>query len=108
MLTQEVNNICNTLLFFTKNDFVIDLDNVWKWLGFSRKDHCKRTLEKHFTKDIDYKVALPNSEERKNEGGFNKEQVLLNIETFKSLCMLAGTENSNKHIDHFYYIRICV
>jgi hypothetical protein len=37
-----------------------------------KKRPCKRVLEKHFTKDIDYKSALPNSGERKNEGGFNK------------------------------------
>jgi len=24
-----------------KNDFVIDLDNVWKWLGFSQKVKAK-------------------------------------------------------------------
>ena len=37
-------------------DFVIDLDNIWKWLGYSRKDPCKVVLEKHFKKDIDYKI----------------------------------------------------
>ena len=26
-------------------DFLIDLDNVWKWLGFSNKAHAKRLLE---------------------------------------------------------------
>jgi hypothetical protein len=39
--------------------------------------------------------------ERKNEGGFNKESVLLNIETFKGLCMLAGTDKS-KEIRKYY------
>ena len=24
-----------------KNDFIVDLDNVWKWLGFSNKAHAK-------------------------------------------------------------------
>ena len=28
------------------NDYVIDLDNVWKWLGFSTKGHSKYLLEK--------------------------------------------------------------
>jgi hypothetical protein len=27
-------------------DFVVDLDNVWKWLGFSQKYHAKLVLEK--------------------------------------------------------------
>ena len=29
-------------------DFVIDLDNVWKWLEFSNKAHAKAVLIKHF------------------------------------------------------------
>jgi hypothetical protein len=37
-------------------DFVIDFEDVWKWCGFSRKDHAKRILEKHFIIDVDYKV----------------------------------------------------
>ena len=39
-----------------KKDFVIDFDNVWKWLGFARKDPAKRVLEKHFTLDTDFQV----------------------------------------------------
>jgi len=39
--------------------------------------------------------------ERKNEGGFNKETILMNIETFKTLCMLAGTSKS-KEIRQYY------
>ena len=31
-----------------KNDFVIDLDDVWKWLGFSQKVKAKTLLENHF------------------------------------------------------------
>ena len=30
-----------------KNDFVIDLDNVWKWLEFSQKSRGKELLEKN-------------------------------------------------------------
>jgi len=89
------------LKYNSKTDFVIDLDDVWKWCGFTRKDHCKRTLEKHFTRDVDYKSALPNWGERKNEGGFNKEFILMNIETFKGLCMIAGTSKS-KEIRQYY------
>ena len=34
------------LNYHKTNDFVIDLDNVWKWLGFSQKVNAKRVLEK--------------------------------------------------------------
>jgi hypothetical protein len=37
------------LKYDTKKDFVIDFDNVWKWMGFSRKSDGKRVLEKYFT-----------------------------------------------------------
>lgn len=63
------------LNYNSKNDFVINLDDVWKWCGFSRKDHSKRTLEKHFSKDIDYKILLPNLGEQVH-GGSNKEFVV--------------------------------
>ena len=42
-----------------KTDFVIDLDNVWAWLGFSQKDAAKRLLEKCFVIDNDYKMIAP-------------------------------------------------
>ncbi len=90
------------LKYDCKTDFIIDMDDVWKWLGFSRKDHCKRVIEKHFTTGIDYKTTLPNLGERKNEGGFNKEKTLMNVETFKSLCLLANTERS-KSVRKYYY-----
>lgn len=40
------------------NDFVIDFDLVWKWCGFSRKDHSKTLLLKCFEKDKDYVINL--------------------------------------------------
>jgi len=46
------------LKYDSTNDFVIDFDNVWKWVGFTRKDNAKTLLEKYFTKNIDYKIYL--------------------------------------------------
>ena len=37
------------------NDYVIDLDDVWKWLGFSQKVNAKTLLEKLFIIDKIYK-----------------------------------------------------
>ena len=77
------------------------MDDVWKWLGFSRKDPCKRLIEKHFIKDTDYKILLHQIVEQVH-GGHNKERLLMNIETFKSLCLLANTERS-KTVRKYYY-----
>ena len=40
------------LKYDTKNDFVINLDNIWHWLEFSSKFTAKRLLEKHFKENI--------------------------------------------------------
>lgn len=88
------------LNYDSKNDFVVDLDDIWKWIGFSRKDHCKRLLEKHFICDIDFKIVSPLKEESTKIGRPN-EQILLNIETFKELCISAATEKS-KEIKKYY------
>jgi hypothetical protein len=52
------------LNYNSKTDFVIDLDNVWKWIGFTRKDNAKAVLLKHFTNNIDYKCLLPQLREQ--------------------------------------------
>jgi len=67
-------------------DYVIDLDNVWKWLGFSTKQNATTLLEKHFMIEIDYKKtayapALAVLEEKKN-GGQNKQIIMLTIKCF--------------------------
>ena len=47
-------------LNYDKNiDFIVDLDNVWKWLGFTQKFNACRMIEKHFKLDIDYKNLAP-------------------------------------------------
>ena len=62
------------------NDFVIDLDDVWKWVGFSNKAHSKYLLEKHFVIDKDYKLLLtkPGKQSDHTRGGHNKEIFMLN------------------------------
>lgn len=99
-----------------KNDFIIDFDNVWKWLSFTRKDSAKKLLEKFFTIDIDYKVekaappksgaAFQDNNSPKNIGGagLNKETIMLNVNTFKKFCLKAGTKKADEV--HDYYIKL--
>ena len=55
-------------LNYDKNkDFVIDLDNVWKWLGFAQKVKGKNLLEKNFILDKDYINFAPQVRGAKNE-----------------------------------------
>ena len=89
-----------------KNDFVVDLDNIWKWLGFSQKDSAKRILEKNFIIEIDYKILVHKQVEQKKKGsgGHNKEIIMLNINTFKRYCLKAGTKKADEI--HNYFINL--
>ena len=93
-------------LNYQKNDFVIDLDNIWVWLGFNQKSAAKRVLEKNFTVDADYKYSLSSLGEKKNttRGGSNKEKIMLSIKTFKLLCLKTGTTKADQI--HEYYVNL--
>jgi phage anti-repressor protein len=90
-------------LNYKSNDFIIDLNNIWEWLGFSQKIKAKQILEKNFIKDNDYKIVYRKSAENL-QGGRPKEHVLLTIKTFKKLCMKANTSKANEI--HNYYVNL--
>ena len=89
-------------------DFIIDLDNVWKWLGFSTKQKAKILLEKNFIIDIDYKLLVNQQVKQdfdnKKHGGHNKEIFMLTIKTFKLLCIKADTVKANEI--HEYFVKL--
>jgi hypothetical protein len=107
-----------------QTDYIINLDDVWKWLGFSTKQKAKDLLEKHFIIEKDYKILrrssetthiisektfdiaskdiLPNQPVKQTiRGGHNKEIILLNIYTFKKFCLKTGTKKSDEIHDYF-------
>jgi len=104
------------------NDFVVDLDNVWKWLGFNQKVKSIALLEKHFNLDIDYKKAANVTHKESSEdetrlsntlvsdtkeekwGGHNKQTFMLTIKCFKSLCLKAQTKKASEI--HEYYMKM--
>ena len=108
------------------NDFIIDVDNIWEWLGFTNKGNAKKTIEKFFIIEKDYKIWLRSNENqtfdsenmmeieeekednisndeksKKSRGGHNKEKIMLNIITFKKLCLKAGTKRADEIHDYF-------
>lgn len=96
------------LNFDSKKDFVIDLDNVWEWLGFSYKHKAKILLKRHFKIDLDYKHLdnhnHDNESDKKQHGGHNKETIMLTISTFKHFCLKACTKKADEI--HEYYIKL--
>jgi phage anti-repressor protein len=70
------------------NDYLINLENIYKMLGFANKGNAKRTLENNFTENEDYKITVLPRENGKN----SIEDIMINTNTFKNLCMLAKTD----------------
>ena len=110
-----ISSFYSFLHYKKDNDFVIDLNDIWKWLGFSRKDPAKRLLEKNFEKEKDYIILLSIKTTANNSitnnnikilggVGFNKEIILMNINTFKKLCLKSKTKKAD--IIHDYYIKL--
>ena len=75
------------------NDFVIDLDNIWKYIGFRNKANAKRLLRNSFIIEKDYKILLLNIQE--------KEKIMLNIQTFKKLCVKSFIRRGDEIYDYF-------
>jgi hypothetical protein len=97
-------------LNYDKNiDFVVDLDDIWKWLGFSQKIRAKEILEKNFKIDVDYKTAFSEKKALtecgvKQNGGHNIKKIYLTIKCFKSLCLKAQTKKASEI--HEYYMKL--
>jgi len=107
------------LNYNTKKDFVVDFDNIWKWIGFSRKSDAKRVLLKNFIEGVDYTIKKAATEvcgpdisneihenKVKNLGGsgMNKEKITLTVNTFKKFCLKASTKKADEI--HDYYIKL--
>ena len=90
-------------------EFVVDIDSIWKWIGFSQKINAIRLLEKNFVINIDYKktallLGKAVLEEEKKNGGQNAIRVWLTIKCFKSLCLKAQTKKASEI--HEYYMKL--
>ena len=115
--------------FYTANKdnldgFIVDFDEAYKWMGFTRKGHAKTLLESknckkennfHINEDYIIKInktiaSVPaeaikfKDDPNKTRGGQNKENIFLTINCFKKFCLKASTEQADKIYD--YYIKI--
>ena len=88
-----------------QDEYVIDLDNIWKWLGFQCKQNAKTLLEKHFIAEKDYtSLMLSHKQSVHIKGGHNKETFMLKVTTFKKYCLKAGTKKADEI--HDYYLKL--
>jgi phage anti-repressor protein len=94
------------LNYYDTEEFIIELDDVWEWLGFQSKYEAKRILEQKFAIDIDYKFLPSRHTEQPNYINpiYSTTRYILNVRTFKTFCMNVKTKRAVQM--HDYYIRL--
>lgn len=83
----------------SEQEFPVSLDDAWQWIGYSRKESAKDRLVKHFDEGVDYVVTAPSFTGAVAISGFqaaNKETILMSVDTFKQLAMMAGTQKGKE------------
>jgi hypothetical protein len=95
----HIENLYIYMNYHPTNDHPINLKNVFHMIWFANKGNAKRTLENNFTNDEDYKITILPSE----KGQIARKDIMLNIDTFKSLCMLAKTDKGKEIINNCKY-----
>jgi phage anti-repressor protein len=95
-----IANLYIYMHYHPTNDYPINLEDVFKMIGFANKRNAKRTLDNNFIIYEDYKITVLHSE----HGQFAREEIKLNVDTFKNLCMLAKTDKGREI--RKYYIKL--
>lgn len=75
----------------SENDLIINFDNLCNWLSM-RKDVLKRTLERTYTKDINYKLNIIKLSGK----GRPYEEIFITPDCMKRICMLSTTKKQKK------------
>ena len=67
-----------------KDDFIVNFNEVYKYIGFTQKIHAKRLLIKEFEENRDFKILLSPKGEQDNitHGGHNKRKYYAKYQMF--------------------------
>lgn len=78
-------------LFNSPQDYPVDFELAWQWIGYSRKDSAKRHFEKsNFSETIDYTIFHKKVEN--SLAGRPTENIMLTVECFKQWAMMSNTD----------------
>lgn len=112
MLNSQSENNEQTDLFqalcASAEEFPVDFDDAWQWIGYTRKDNALRALVAELENGVDYLLLF--TEEHDCLGGFGHSKATkprkywLSLDGFKMFCMAAGTPKGKAVRRHFIEI----
>ncbi len=83
--------------YSSKESHPIDLDDAWQWLGYSTKQKALQTIKNNFEEGQDFLTKRLKS----STGGRPSDLILLTVDCFKSLGMMAGTSQGKQIRKYF-------
>ena len=99
--------------FESTEQFSVDFDNAWVWLGYARKDSGLRALKSNFVHGEDYISSYgsdlsifhtsveSNKDKTSSINGRLPEKILLTCNCVKEMGMMAGTEQGKQVRKYF-------
>ena len=116
-----IANLYIYLNYHPNDEYPINLENVYKMLGFANKGNAMKTIKSNFIENDDYKIIkftknlyedkaactdgkAASSSKNLGGAGLNREDVMLNVDTFKNLAMLVKTPEGTEI--RKYYIKM--
>lgn len=98
--SNQVEQLHNTFtaVLSSQEDFAVDFDEAWQWIGYSKKQDALIMLEKNFDEGVDFlRPGVKNTGEK----GRPSIHIMLTVDCFKAFCMLAQTERG-KEVRRYY------
>ena len=84
-------------LLDSAEEFPVDLEQAWVWLGYTRKDSALDTLKSYFEDGVDFSA----SNRKSLTGGRPSHSYRLTLNCFKELGMLAKTSQGKQIRKYF-------
>jgi phage anti-repressor protein len=95
-------------LNFPDEAFIVDLDKVYEWLGYSKKFTATRKLIDCFEENIDYIVQNTVHSHTNGGSGLNKCTYLMTVDAFKEFCSTAGTDRGKQIRKYYIKLEKCL
>lgn len=95
MTIEKALTILNT---HSDKEFFIDLDSVWEWVGYARKDNALKALKRQNIDGLDF------SAERRSVGQLGQSyetKYFLSLDCFKDFCMKSPTAKGREVRGYF-------
>ena len=85
------------------NDYPVDFDEAWQWLGYATKQKAEKKLKQNFEEGIDFNLnqTVKVQTEGARQVSRPYTEIMLTVDCFKSLGMTAGTEQGKQIRKYF-------